>query len=124
MKRKPSTKAGVKPQKKRKAVRALKYSMRLFVTGATPRSSAAIMNLRKLCEEYLPGQYELKIVDLYQHPEMASQGLVIAAPTLVKFFPLPLRRFIGDMSNKANLLRGLDINPMPATGPGTGPGKE
>jgi len=84
--------------------------MRLYVTGATPRSSAAITNLRKLCEEHLPGQYELTVIDVYQQPERAREGQIIAAPTLVKSFPLPLRRFIGDMSNTKNLLAGLEIN--------------
>jgi circadian clock protein KaiB len=84
-------------------------TMRLYVTGATPRSSRAIANLRKLCDEYLGGRYELEIVDVYQRPEMAREGQIIAAPTLVKSFPLPLRRFIGDMSNTANLLAGLEI---------------
>src|SRR5581483_2378116 len=87
-----------------------KYTMRLYVTGATPRSSAAITNLRKLCEEHLPGQYELTVIDVYQQPERAREGQIIAAPTLVKSFPLPLRRFIGDMSNTKNLLAGLEIH--------------
>lgn len=96
-----------------RAGRKQKYTMRLYVTGATPRSSAAITNLRKLCEEYLPGAYELSVVDIYQQPQLASEGQVIAAPTLVKSFPLPLRRFIGDMSNKENLLAGLEIRSSP-----------
>ena len=85
------------------------YSMRLYVTGATPRSSRAITNLRKLCDEYLPGKYELEVIDVYQRPELARDGQIIAVPTLVKAFPLPLRRFIGDMSNLSNLLAGLEI---------------
>jgi circadian clock protein KaiB len=90
-----------------------KYAMRLYITGATPRSSAAITNLRKLCDQYLPNQYELEVVDVYQQPERAREGQLIAAPTLVKSFPLPLRRFIGDMSNTENLLAGLEIRPTP-----------
>jgi circadian clock protein KaiB len=88
-------------------------TMRLYVTGATPRSSRAITNLRKLCDEYLAGRYKLEIVDVYQQPELAREGQIIAAPTLVKSFPLPLRRFIGDMSNTANLLAGLEIELVP-----------
>jgi circadian clock protein KaiB len=95
-------------------------TMRLYVTGATPRSSRAITNLRKLCDEYLEGRYELEIIDVYQQPELAREGQIIAAPTLVKSFPLPLRRFIGDMSNTANLLAGLEvrlfINKSPSPG--------
>lgn len=87
-----------------------KYAMRLYITGATPRSSRAITNLRKLCDEYLPGQYELQVIDVYQQPELAREGQIIAAPTLVKSFPLPLRRFIGDMSNTENILAGLEIH--------------
>jgi circadian clock protein KaiB len=94
--------------------RRIKYAMRLYVTGATPKSSRAISNLRKLCDEYLPGQYELQVIDVYQQPKLAREGQIIAAPTLVKSFPLPLRRFIGDMSNTKNLLTGLEIRPAPA----------
>jgi circadian clock protein KaiB len=83
--------------------------MRLYVTGATPRSSRAIANLRKLCDQYLAGRYKLEVIDVYQRPELAREGQIIAAPTLVKSFPLPLRRFIGDMSNTTNLLAGLDV---------------
>lgn len=83
--------------------------MRLYVTGATPRSTRAIANLRRLCDQYLPGRYTLEVVDVYQQPHLAREGQIIAAPTLVKSFPLPLRKFIGDMSNTANLLAGLDV---------------
>ncbi len=85
------------------------FTLRLYVTGASPRSTRAITNLRKLCEQYLPGRYKLEIVDIYQQPHLASEGQIIAAPTLVKSFPLPLRRFIGDMSNTENLLTGLEV---------------
>lgn len=93
-----------------KASKRLKYMMCLYVTGATPRSMRAIGNLRKLCKEYLPGQYELKVVDVYQQPDLARRVQIIAAPTLIKLFPLPLRRFIGDLSNTQNLLAGLEIH--------------
>jgi len=86
-----------------------KYSMCLYVTGATARSSRAIANLRRLCEKYLAGRYKLKIVDVYQQPRLALKGQIIAAPTLVKAFPLPLRKFIGDLSNLESLLAGLEI---------------
>ena len=91
--------------------------MRLYVTGATPRSRRAITNLRKICDEHLAGRYKLEIVDVYQQPELAREGHIIAAPTLVKSFPLPLRRFIGDMSNTANLLAGLEIRLTSMTSP-------
>src|SRR5215472_6492850 len=93
--------------------RALKnrahYAMRLYVTGATPRSTRAITNLRKLCDDYLPGKYVLEVIDIYQRPELAREVQIIAAPTLIKSFPLPLKKFIGDMSNIRNLLAGLEI---------------
>ena len=86
------------------------YTMRLYVTGATSRSTRAITNLRKLLDQYIPSRYKLEIVDIFQRPELAREGQIIAAPTLVKSFPLPLRKFIGDMSNTANLLEGLQIS--------------
>ena len=100
------------PPKEKVPKRRVKYSMRLYVTGATVRSMRAITNLRRLCELYLP-DYELKVIDIYQQPALAREGQVIAAPTLIKYFPLPLRRFIGDMSNTENLLTGLEIHAIP-----------
>ncbi len=97
----------------------LQYSMKLYVTGATARSTQAISNLRRLCDEHLPGQYELEVIDIFQQPHLASAGQIIAAPTLVKALPLPLRRFIGDMSNIRNLLAGLNIEPAVAKPPRT-----
>ena len=97
--------------------RRVKYAMRLYITGATPKSTAAITNLRKLCEEHLSGQYELNVIDVYQQPELAREGQIIAAPTLVKSLPLPLKRFIGDMSNTKNLLAGLEIEPVSPRSP-------
>lgn len=93
-----------------------KYTMRLYVTGATPRSSRAITNLRKICDKYLSDRYKLEVIDVYQQPELAREGQIIAAPTLVKSFPLPLRRFIGDMSNTDSLLTGLEIRVTSAKG--------
>ena len=86
-----------------------KYVMRLYVTGATPRSTRAITNLRALCDQHLPGRYELEVVDIYQQPNLAAEGQVIAAPTLVKSLPLPLRKFIGDMSDTKSILAGLEV---------------
>jgi len=89
--------------------------MRLYVTGATPRSTRAITNLRRLCDEHLPGRYELEVVDIYQQPRLAAEGQIIAAPTLVKSLPLPLRKFIGDMSDTKSILTGLEILAAGAT---------
>jgi circadian clock protein KaiB len=86
-----------------------KYSFRLFITGATSRSARAIVNIRKLCEEYLSGRYELEVIDITQNPALAKREQIIAAPTLIKKLPLPLRRFIGDLSETERLIMGLDI---------------
>jgi circadian clock protein KaiB len=86
-----------------------KYVLRLYVSGITPRSTRAIENIRKLCEENLKGNYELEIIDIYQQPEAAKREQIIAAPTLIKTLPVPLRRFIGDLSNTERILVGLEI---------------
>jgi circadian clock protein KaiB len=88
-----------------------KYVLRLYVTGMTPKSINAIENIRKICEENLQGRYELEVIDIYQNPECAKKEEIIAAPTLIKKLPLPLRKFIGDMSNKDRILVGLDLVP-------------
>jgi circadian clock protein KaiB len=85
------------------------YSLRLYITGQTPRSSASVRNLRKVCDEYLEGRFELEVIDVYQRPELAKEAQIIAAPTLVKRLPLPLRRLVGDLSNERQVLLGLDI---------------
>jgi circadian clock protein KaiB len=88
---------------------ATRYVLRLYVTGSTPRSTRAISNIRKICEEYLEGRYDLEVVDISQHPALAEGEQIIAAPTLIKQLPLPLRRFIGDMSQTDHILLGLDL---------------
>ncbi len=85
------------------------YVLRLYITGSTPHSVRAIVNIRKICEEHLQGRYELEIVDIAQHPTLAEGEQIIAAPTLIKKLPLPLRRFIGDMSHTEKILLGLDL---------------
>jgi len=86
-----------------------KYILRLFITGATSRSVLALNNLKRICEEYLGGRYELEVIDLYQKPGLAQDEQIIAAPTLIKKLPLPFRRIIGDMSDKEKVLLGLDL---------------
>jgi circadian clock protein KaiB len=81
----------------------------LYISGPTPRSARAIVNVRKLCEAHLRGRYALAVVDLSQTPALAAQHQIIAAPTLVRELPLPERRFIGDMSNAERILAGLDV---------------
>ncbi|MBN1834013.1 MAG: circadian clock KaiB family protein [Deltaproteobacteria bacterium] len=92
-------------------VKEEKYILRLYVTGVTPRSTKAILNVKKLCEEYLQGQYELQVIDIYQQPKLAQGEQIIAAPTLIKKLPLPLRRLIGDMSDTERFLVGMDLKP-------------
>ena len=89
------------------------YVLRLFVTGTTSRSQRAIANMRRICEEKLAGQYDLEIIDVYEHPEATRDLQVVATPTLVKVLPEPLRRIIGDLSDREKVLAGLNISPMP-----------
>ena len=85
------------------------YRLRLFVTGITARSTLAIRNLRGICEAHLQGRYDLEVIDVYQHPELARSEQIIVTPTLVKQLPLPPRRMIGDLSDTGRVLAGLDI---------------
>jgi circadian clock protein KaiB len=86
-----------------------KYILRLYITGTTSRSVLALTNLKKICEEYLEGQYELEVIDLYRMPDLAKDEQIIAAPTLIKKLPPPFRRIIGDMSDVQKVLMGLDL---------------
>ena len=88
-----------------------RYVLSLFVTGSTPKSLRAIANIRALCEERLHGCYELKVIDIYQHPEQIRAEQIVVTPTLIRKLPLPLRKPIGDLSNKDRLLLALDIVP-------------
>lgn len=94
---------------KESALKRARYILRLYVTGSTGRSLKAVYNLRKICEEHLPDNYDLEVIDIYKDPEAAREAQVIAAPTLVKKLPLPLRKFVGDLSNTQKVLVGLDI---------------
>lgn len=85
------------------------YVLRLYVSGMTPNSLRAIENVRKICAEHLEGRYQLEIIDIYQQPIFAKEGQIVAAPTLVKELPPPLRKFIGDMSQTERILLGLDV---------------
>jgi circadian clock protein KaiB len=88
---------------------AERYSLRLFVTGMTPRSVRAVNNLRAICDRYLAGRYDLEVIDIYQQPTLTKGEQIIAAPTLIKKLPLPMRRIIGDMSDGDRVLLGLDL---------------
>ena len=87
------------------------YFLRLFVSGLTQKSQRAIDNLKAICEEYLKDRYELEVIDIFQQPKLAQAEQIIAAPTLIKELPPPLRRFIGDMSQTEKILVGLEVKP-------------
>ena len=86
-----------------------RYVLRLFVSGMTPRSTRAVQNVRTICETHLQGRYDLEVIDIYQQPTLARGEQIIAAPTLVKKSPAPLRYIIGDLSSTERVLRGLDL---------------
>lgn len=86
-----------------------KYALKLYVTGATPRSQRAITNLNAICAEYLEGRCTLEVVDIYQSPLLAKQAQIVAAPTLIRELPLPVRRLIGDLSERDRVLVLLDL---------------
>jgi circadian clock protein KaiB len=89
------------------------YVLRLYVTGMTPRSALAIANIKEICEEHLKGRYDLQVIDIYQQPVLAEGDQIIGVPTLIKKLPLPLRRIIGDLSDRERVLIGLDLKPKP-----------
>jgi circadian clock protein KaiB len=86
-----------------------KFVLRLYIAGTTPRSTRAVMNIKEICEKNLTKHYDLEVIDIYQQPGMAKDQQIIAAPTLVKELPRPLRKFIGDMSNTNKILVGLSV---------------
>lgn len=88
-----------------------RHVLRLYITGSTPRSTRAIENLRRVLESELPDSYDLEVVDVYKHPEAACEHQILAAPTLIKLEPAPVRRVIGDLSDTDRVLRGLDLPP-------------
>ena len=96
---------------------AVRYVLRLYVTGLSARSSRAIASLRRLCEECLAGRYEMEVIDIYQQPELARRAQLFATPTLVKEQPLPVRRLVGDLTDRTRVIAGLGLPPE-SPGPG------
>jgi circadian clock protein KaiB len=88
-----------------------RWELRLYVAGKTAKSMAALENLKKICEEHLPGQYEIEVVDLLVHPQLAKGDQIVAIPTLVRKLPEPIRKVIGDLSNTDRTLVGLQVRP-------------
>src|SRR6476619_7754008 len=99
-----------------------KYLLTLYVTGSSPRAKIAIANLDRLCKEELQGEYDLEIVDVLENPQRAEDEKILATPTLIKQLPPPLRRVIGDLSDKDKVLLGLEVSTHSSSGP-TSPGK-
>jgi circadian clock protein KaiB len=87
------------------------YILKLYVTGETPRSQLAFNNLQKICEQEMHGEYEIIVIDVLVHPELAEQDKILATPTLIKQLPVPIRRIIGDISKTEKVLLGLDLIP-------------
>ena len=87
------------------------WNLRLYVAGTTPKSVAAISNLRKFCEEHLAGRYTIEVIDLLENPKLARSDQIVAIPTLVRKIPAPMRKIIGDLSDRERVLVGFDIQP-------------
>jgi len=88
-----------------------RFDLRLYVAGQSPKSVQAIENLRRVCDEYLPGRYHIELIDLVEHPKLARGDEIIAVPTLVRRFPEPIRKIIGDLSDTEQVLVGLQVRP-------------
>jgi circadian clock protein KaiB len=88
------------------------WNLRLYVAGQTPKSIAALANLKRVCEEHLAGKYTIEVIDLLVNPQLARGDQIVAIPTLVRKLPEPMRRIIGDMSNTEKVLVGLDLRPL------------
>jgi circadian clock protein KaiB len=86
------------------------WELRLYVAGQTPKCLTALSNLKRICEEHMPGQYQLEVIDLLENPRLAREHQILAIPTLVRKLPQPVRKIIGDLSNKERVLVGLDVN--------------
>jgi len=97
------------PKRKTPAAKSDRYQFQLYVTGTTIRSTQAVASIRALCEQHLPGRYQLEVIDMYQQPEQAALGQIIAAPTLIKTFPAPLMRMVGNLANREQVLVKLNL---------------
>jgi circadian clock protein KaiB len=87
------------------------WQLRLYVAGSTPRSATALANLKQVCETHLTGRYTIEVIDLLVNPQLAAGDQILAVPTLVRKFPEPIRKIIGDLSNEEKVLVGLDVLP-------------
>ena len=89
--------------------RQAKYVLRLYVSGSTLKSALAVANIKRICEQHLKNRYDLKVIDIYQQPNLARDAQIVAVPTLIKRLPPPLQRLVGDLSNLKQVLFGLDL---------------
>jgi len=109
--KKTTTKSSKKTAASTEMIEDSTYSLRLYVAGQTPKSIAAFANLKKHCEEYLAGRYRIEVIDLVKNPHLAAGDQIIALPTLVRKLPSPLKRIIGNLSDKEKFLVGMDLKP-------------
>jgi circadian clock protein KaiB len=93
-------------------VKNKKWELRLYIAGQTPKSVAALTNIKRYCEEHMSGQYSIEVIDLLKHPQLAEGDQIFAIPTLVRKVPEPIRKIIGDLSNEERVLVGLNLRPL------------
>ena len=110
---KPKSGTGSAKAKRTTPQKAPAYILRLYVAGMTPRSIRAIANIKEICEGRLKGRYDLHVIDLYQHPGLAAEEQIVALPTLIRKLPRPLRRMVGDLSEREKVLIGLELQASP-----------
>jgi circadian clock protein KaiB len=89
------------------------WVLKLYIAGQTPKSLTAFSNLKRFCEENVPGKYHIEVIDLAKNPQLAKTDQILAIPTLVRKLPAPMRKIIGDLSDKQKVLLGFDLKPLP-----------
>ncbi len=103
-------KSGAGPEKE--PADSVQWDLKLYVAGQTTKSLTAFTNIKKLCEEHLPGNFRIEVIDLLEHPQLAAGDQILAIPTLIRKLPEPIRKIIGDLSNTERVLVGLDLRPV------------
>ena len=111
MKQKKVADSAAEFERKLRKMKQEKYVLRLYIAGMTTKSKQAIQSISQICQEHLKGRCELEVIDVFRHPVLAKGEQIIATPTLIKKLPLPLRRFIGDITETERILLGLDLRP-------------
>ena len=99
-------------RRKKPAAAPAEWELRLYIAGQTPKAVAAFANLKRICEQHLKGQYRIEVIDLLEDPQLARGDQILAVPTLVRKLPKPMKKIIGDLSNEARVLVGLDVRPL------------